>query len=149
MQSSKNGSAIVPLGTAPEVVADYAHYCRPELAQMLQSLSLDAVYERAEGNYLWQRRGEHLVKVLDLVGGFGTNLFGHYHAELVAEERRLTDERVPFLAQGSCRPGAASLAKALCERAGDYLVIFTNSGTETVEAALKHVTLERQKPLFL
>jgi acetylornithine/succinyldiaminopimelate/putrescine aminotransferase len=98
MQSSKNGSATVPLGTAPEVVADYAHYCRPELAQMLQSLSLDAVYERAEGNYLWQRRGEHLVKVLDLVGGFGTNLFGHYHAELVAEERRLTDERVPFLA---------------------------------------------------
>lgn len=149
MQSSKNGSAPVPLGTAPDVVSDYAHYCRPELAQMLQSLSLDAVYERAEGDYLWQRRGEHLVKVLDLVGGFGTNLFGHYHPELVAEERRLTDERVPFLAQGSCRPGAARLAKALCERAGDYLVIFTNSGTETVEAALKHVTLERQKPLFL
>ena len=143
MQSSKNGSAPVPLGTAPEVVADYAHYCRPELAQMLQSLSLDAVYERAEGDYLWQRRGEHLVKVLDLVGGFGTNLFGHYHPELVAEERRLTDERVPFLAQGSCRPGAARLAKALCERAGDYLVIFTNSGTETVEAAMKHVMLER------
>src|ERR1041385_9355885 len=81
MQSSKNGSANVPLGTAPEVVADYAHYCRPELAQMLQSLSLDAVYERAEGNYLWQRRGEHLVKVLDLVGGFGRS-----------EERRVGKE---------------------------------------------------------
>jgi len=149
MQSSNNGSAPVPLGTAPDVVADYAHYCRPELAQMLESLSLDAVYERAEGDYLWQRRGEHLVKVLDLVGGFGTNLFGHYHPEIVAEERRLTEARVPFLAQGSCRPGAARLAKALCERTGDYLCIFTNSGTETVEAALKHVTLERQKPLFL
>jgi acetylornithine/succinyldiaminopimelate/putrescine aminotransferase/predicted amino acid dehydrogenase len=153
MQSSKNGSAhgsaAVPLGTAPDVVAGYAHYCRPELVEMLQSLSLDAVYERAEGDYLWQRRGEHLVKVLDLVGGFGTNLFGHYHPDLVAEERRLTDERVPFWAQGSCRPGAARLAKALCERAGDYVVILTNSGTETVEAALKHITLERQKPLFL
>jgi acetylornithine/succinyldiaminopimelate/putrescine aminotransferase/predicted amino acid dehydrogenase len=149
MQSSKNGSAPVPLGTAPDVVADYAHYCRPELAQMLESLSLDAVYERAEGDYLWQRRGDQLVKVLDLVGGFGTNLFGHYHPELVAEERRLTDERVPFLAQGSCRRGAARLAKALCERAGDYIVIFTNSGTETIEAAIKHVTLERPKPLLL
>lgn len=149
MQSSKNGSAPVPLGTAPDVVADYAHYCRPELAQMLHALSLDAVYERAEGDYLWQRRGDQLVKVLDLVGGFGTNLFGHYHPDLVAEERRLTDERVPLLAQGSCRPGAARLAKALCERAGDYIIIFTNSGTETVEAAIKHVMLERPKPLLL
>lgn len=153
MQSSKNGSAHgptpVPLGTVPDLVADYAHYCRPELVEMLKSLSLDAVYERAEGDYLWQRRGEHLVKVLDLVGGFGTNFFGHYHPDLVAEERRLTEERVPFWAQGSCRRGATQLAKALCERAGDYVVIFTNSGTETVEAALKHVALERQKPVYL
>jgi acetylornithine/succinyldiaminopimelate/putrescine aminotransferase/predicted amino acid dehydrogenase len=149
MQSTKNGSAPVPLGTNPDVVAAYAHHCRPELARMLHSLSLDAVYERAEGDYLWQRRGEKLVKVLDLVGGFGTNFFGHYHPDLVAEERRLTEQRVPFLAQGSCRPGAARLAKELCERAGDYVVIFTNSGAETVEAALKHVMLERSKPLVL
>ncbi len=149
MQSTKNGSAPIPLGTNPDVVAAYAHHCRPELASMLQALSLDAVYERAEGDYLWQRRGDKLVKVLDLVGGFGTNLFGHYHPELVAEERRLTEERVPLLAQGSCRPGAARLAKELCDRAGDYVVIFTNSGTETVEAAIKHVTLERQKHRLL
>jgi acetylornithine/succinyldiaminopimelate/putrescine aminotransferase/predicted amino acid dehydrogenase len=149
MQSTKNGAAPIPLGTNPEVVAAYAHHCRPELASMLEALSLDAVYERAEGDYLWQRRGDKLVKVLDLVGGFGTNLFGHYHPELVAEERRLTDERVPLLAQGSCRAGAARLAKELCDRAGDYVVIFTNTGTETVEAAIKHVTLERQKPRLL
>jgi len=149
MQSTKNGSAPVPLGTNPAVVAEYAHHCRPELARMLHSLSLDAVYERAEGDYLWQRRGDKLVQVLDLVGGFGTNFFGHYHPDLVAEERRLTEQRVPFLAQGSCRSGAAHLAKELCKRAGDYVVIFTNSGTETVEAALKHVMLERCKPLVL
>src|SRR5215475_14293834 len=149
MQSTKNGSGPIPLGTDPEVVAAYAHHCRPELARMLHSLSLDAVYERAEGDYLWQRRGDKLVKVLDLVGGFGTNFFGHYHPDLVAEERRLTEQRVPFLAQGSCRSGAAHLAKELCKRAGDYVVIFTNSGAETVEAALKHVMLERSKPLVL
>lgn len=149
MQSTKNGSGPIPLGTDPEVVAAYAHHCRPELARMLHALSLDAVYERAEGDYLWQRRGDKLVKVLDLVGGFGTNFFGHYHPELVEEERRLTEQRVPFLAQGSCRPGATRLAQALCERAGDYVVIFTNTGTETVEAAIKHVMLERPKPLLL
>jgi len=143
MQSNNKDSGTVPLGTAPEIVSDYGHYCRPEMARMLQSLSLDAVYERAEGDYMWQRRGEHLVKVLDLVGGFGVNLLGHYHPELVAEDIRLVQERVPLMAQGSCRRGATQLAKALCERTGDYITIFTNTGTETVEAALKHLALER------
>ncbi len=143
MQSDKNGSKHIPLGTVPEIVSDYGRYCRPEMARMLQSLSLDAVYERAEGDYMWQRRGEHLVKVLDLIGGFGVNLLGHYHPELVAEELRLVQERVPLMAQGSCRRGATLLAKALCERAGDYVVIFANTGTETVEAAIKHLALER------
>jgi acetylornithine/succinyldiaminopimelate/putrescine aminotransferase/predicted amino acid dehydrogenase len=149
MQSMKKDSGTVPLGTAPEIVSDYGHYCRPELVRMLHALSLDAVYERAEGDYLWQRRGEQLVKILDLVGGFGVNLLGHYHPELVAEELRLIQERVPHSAQGSCRRGAAQLAKALSERTGDYITIFTNTGTETVEAALKHLALERpQKRLI-
>ncbi len=127
---------------------DYGHYCRPGLVEMLEALSLDAVYERASGDRLWQRRGDQLVEVLDLVGGFGANFFGHYHPELVAEERRLTDEKVPILAQGSCRTGAARLAKALAERLGDYIAIFTNSGAETVEAAIKHAFLERGRPIF-
>src|SRR6266498_1594510 len=121
---------------------DYGHYCRPGLVRMLQALSLDAVYERAEGDRLWQRKGDSLVEVLDLVGGFGANLFGHYHPELVAEDRRLQERHVPILAQGSCRSGATLLAKALCERLGDYICIFTNSGAETVEAALKHAYRE-------
>src|SRR5207244_4271894 len=62
---------------------------------------------------------------------------------LVAEDLRLVQERVPLMAQGSCRKGATLLAKALCERTGDYVVIFTNTGTETVEAAIKHLVLER------
>src|SRR5258708_33730281 len=112
MQSIKKDLDPVPLGTVPEVVADYSHYCRPELTRMLQALSLDAVYERAEGDYLWQRRGEKLVKILDLVGGFGTNLFGHYHPELVAEERRRTGGAVPLVAPGSWRRCPGKLANA-------------------------------------
>src|SRR5262249_46580603 len=89
-----------------------------------------------------------LVEVLDLVGGFGANLFGHHHPVLSAELQRLMTERVPMLAQGSVRTGAARLAQALRARLGDYIVIFTNSGTETVEAAIKHGTLELNRPLF-
>lgn len=127
---------------------DYGYYCRPGLVRLLESIGLDVIYESAEGDYLWQRQGEKLIKVLDLVGGFGANLFGHHHPEIVAEAQRLLAAKVPIMAQGSCRSGAARLAKALAERLGDYIVIFTNSGAETIEAALKHAYLERGQPNY-
>ena len=126
----------------------YEQYARPLVSRMLASVRLDAAFERAEGDYLWMRRNGQLVKVLDLVGGYGANLFGHHHPDLVAEARRLLDLQVPILAQGSIRSGAASLAEALCRRLGDYVVIFTNTGTETTEAAIKHLHLERKRPVL-
>ena len=122
-------------GTAPEqeMLELWGRYCRPAIARTMRAVGLDAVYERAEGDYLWRREDGELVQVLDLVGGYGANLFGHYHPGLVAEERRLTDARVPILAQASVRSGAGRLARALSERVGgDFAVIFTNSGAETV-----------------
>jgi acetylornithine/succinyldiaminopimelate/putrescine aminotransferase/predicted amino acid dehydrogenase len=126
----------------------YGHFCRPAMVPLLEALGLDATYVMAEGDYLYYRRGGELVRVLDMLGGYGANLFGHHHPELTAEARRLLDARVPINAQASCRGGAARLAEALCERVGDYVVTFTNSGTETIEAAIKHVHLERGRPLF-
>lgn len=126
----------------------YGYFCRPGLIRLLEAVGLDAVYERAEGDYLWQRKGDELVGVLDLVGGFGANLFGHYHPDLTSEMQRLIQARVPVMAQGSCRTGASRLAEALCKRLGDYVVIFTNSGAETIEAAIKHAFRERGRPRF-
>jgi acetylornithine/succinyldiaminopimelate/putrescine aminotransferase/predicted amino acid dehydrogenase len=126
----------------------YERYARPLAARLLASARLDAVFERAQGDYLWVRRGDRLVKTLDLVGGYGANLLGHHHPEIVAEARRLLDEQVPVLAQGSIRAAAARLAEALCRRLGDYVVIFTNSGTETIEAAIKHLHLERGRSVL-
>ena len=129
-------------------VERYQRFCRPGLVPLLQSIGLDAIYERAEGDYLWQRRDDRLVPVLDLVGGYGANLFGHHHPELVAVAHRHFEEKRPFHAQASCRPGAARLAESLCRQLGDYVVTFTNSGAETIEAALKHALLERPRPIF-
>jgi acetylornithine/succinyldiaminopimelate/putrescine aminotransferase/predicted amino acid dehydrogenase len=132
---------------SPAAVA-YEHYARPLAARLLAASCLDAVYERAEGDHLWVRRGGELVRTLDLVGGYGANLLGHHHPEIVAEARRLLDDRPPVLAQGSIRAAAAKLAETLCRRLGDYVVIFTNSGAETIEAAIKHLHLERQRPVL-
>lgn len=127
---------------------DYGRYCRPELVRLLEAVNLDVAYERAEGDRLWYERDGEPVEVLDLVGGYGAGLFGHHHPALVAEARRLFDEQRPVFAQGSIRSGAAALARALADRLGDYVTILTNSGAETVEAALKHAFLEREKTLF-
>src|SRR5438270_1607659 len=127
---------------------DYGRFCRPNLVQLLEAMGADAPYERAEGDFLWQNRDGQLVKVLDMVGCYGAMLFGHNHPELVAELQKAVCEKVPMLAQGSCRMSAGKLARALNERLGDYMVVFTNSGTETIEAALKHAYLERGRPVF-
>ena len=127
---------------------EYGYYCRPELVRLLEAIGLDAEYARAEGDYLWRNTETSNGKILDLAGGFGANLFGHYHPELVEEAHRLLHEQVPIMAQGSCRTRATTLAKTLSGKVGDYVVIFTNSGTETVEAAMKHAYLERQQPVF-
>lgn len=122
----------------------FARFCRPKLAALLRSLKLDVTYERALGNYLFKRGGgdmDSLIPVLDLVGGFGAALLGHNHPELVSTLVSAVQSGVPFVAQGGSRKAAGELARKLNElaqSAGRYYCIFTNSGTEAVEAALKH-----------
>ncbi len=118
------------------------------LSELLRTFRADAVYERAEGDYLFQRKGSELVKVLDLIGGFGTNLLGHNHPDVLDELRRLIDRKVPFSAQVSSRPGLTELERLLRAKLGAYRLIVTNTGTETIEAALKHAYLARQKGMF-
>jgi len=154
--SPKHRDAVPPHGAggpaaapdAADTMAAWGRFCRPAVLRVMQAVGLDALYERAEGDLLWRRTATGVVEVLDLVGGFGANLFGHYHPDLVAEERRLSERKVPLLAQGSCRGGAARLAMELAARIGDYVTIFTNSGTETVEAAMKHARLETGRSSF-
>jgi acetylornithine/succinyldiaminopimelate/putrescine aminotransferase/predicted amino acid dehydrogenase len=127
---------------------NYGRFCKPGIVPLLEALGMDATYVKAEGDYLYYDRRGTLVRVLDLLGGYGANLFGHHHPELAAEARRLLDVKAPIHAQASCRDGAGRLAQELCRRIGDYVVTFTNSGTETIEAAIKHAHLERPRPLF-
>ena len=130
---------------------NYGQFLKPDLLEKLHAVGLDIEFHRARGDFLYYRdaAGEE-VEVLDLLGGYGANLFGHNHPELVACARATLDEERPFHAQGSVRGRAGELAARLSERIGRstgraYVVTLANSGAEAVEAAIKHAELERRQ----
>ena len=115
----------------------YGQYCKPKLAELLAALKLDIEYTAASGNYLHAKNR----KVLDFISGFGASLLGHNHPELVNCAVQSLQQNIPFNAQGSMRNEAALLAERLNQltpKDQDYYVNFSNSGAESIEAAIKH-----------
>nr|WKN34985.1 aminotransferase class III-fold pyridoxal phosphate-dependent enzyme [Tunicatimonas sp. TK19036] len=122
--------------------AAYHQYCKPKLAEMLNSLKLDYSYTKAKGDYVYftNEQGNE-VPVLDFVSGFGSNFLGHNHPALKNALKKHLDDDAPMFTQSALRPAAHRLAKRLNElipAKSNYYCHLTNSGTETVEAALKH-----------
>ncbi len=147
LMKTESGAIPTPL-RSPETGA--CHF-KPRLGQLLRTLRVDVSYERGLGDHLYYRDpagGE--VEVLDLVGGYGSLLLGHAHPILVAEAQRLLGSGRPIHSQGSRRDAAEQLARELAHRAhGDYCVLFGNSGTEAVEAAMKHAMFETCSRTFI
>jgi len=116
----------------------YKKFCKPKLAELLSALRLDYHFTKAQGNYLITEDGR---EILDFIGGFGSTVLGHNHAEIVQSVVESLQENRPVHAQGSIRDEAARLAQRLNEltpHGGGYYVNFSNSGAEGVEAAIKH-----------
>jgi acetylornithine/succinyldiaminopimelate/putrescine aminotransferase/predicted amino acid dehydrogenase len=122
---------------------------KPRLFELLHAVGLDVTYHRARGDTLTYRNEEGAdVEVLDLLGGYGAAILGHNHPAIVACAREALDQERPFLAQASVRGAAGRLAERLSEVVGErtggkrYVVTLANSGTEAVEAAIKHAEME-------
>ena len=127
----------------PNRASLYATYCRPKLSDLLGSLQLDPIYTRASGAYLYRESpdGDGEQQVLDLVGGFGAGLLGHNNPEIRDFLKARLDDDIPFMAQSSQREEAGRLALRINEMLpGDrkYICHLANTGTEAVEAVLKH-----------
>lgn len=115
--------------------------CKPKLSELLSVLKLDIVYHAADGIYLYYDNNGKTIKVTDFVSGYGAALLGHNHPEIKDEIINLLNSNTPFLTQGSIRGYAGKLARKLnelIETNKKYYCNFTNSGTESVEAAIKH-----------
>ena len=122
----------------PDPRLDYRDYCRPKLASLLAATGLDARYRAARGASLIDATGE---AVTDFVGGFGAALLGHNPPELKQLAVELLESDTPAHAQGSNREAAGALARRLSGMMPGntrYVAHLSNSGTEAIEAALKH-----------
>lgn len=121
----------------------YKKYSKPLMAELLELLKLDKIYDKAEGDFLYYKNKDKEEEILDLVGGYGSLLLGHNNQELVDYLLQLYNKKTPIHAQLSIRSGSAILSKKLSDIIEDksnktYISTFTNSGAEAVEAAIKH-----------
>jgi ornithine--oxo-acid transaminase len=114
----------------------YARTINPQFMRLLKTLGFDRVWARAEGQYLYD---EDDNRYLDLLGGFGMFNVGRNNPRVRAALHEALELETPGSAQlgVSLLPGL--LAEELLRRTPARLerVLFTSSGTEAVEAALK------------
>jgi ornithine--oxo-acid transaminase len=118
---------------------DYELYARginPQFMRLLKTIGFDRVWARAEGQYLYDADGN---RFLDLLGGFGMFNVGRNNPRV----RAALVETLELETPGSVQLGVSTLpgllAEELLKRTPVRLahVLFTNSGTEAVEAGLK------------
>src|SRR5437016_837974 len=114
----------------------WARTINPQFVRVLRTIGFDRTWARAEGAYLFDADG---TRYLDLLGGFGMYGVGRNNPRIRAALVEALELETPgMLALGTTLlPGL--LAEALIGLAGGRIerCLFTNSGTESVEAALK------------
>lgn len=91
--------------------------------------------ERGEGVYAWDTGGK---KYLDFACGIAVASLGHAHPKILDTIREQSEKLMAVQASYTTRPKLAA-AKLLIENSCFDTVYFGNSGTESVEAALKLV----------
>jgi ornithine--oxo-acid transaminase len=108
----------------------------PQFVRLLRTIGFDRTWARAEGAYLYDADG---TRYLDLLGGFGMYGVGRNNPRIRATLVEALELATPgMLALGATLlPGL--LAEELIGLAGGRIgrCLFTSSGTEAVEAALK------------
>jgi len=116
----------------------YNNLCKPKLADLLETLKLDKIYESAQGSFLYDSEGN---ADLDLVSGFGVTTLGHNHPQLIQTAMNCLANNCAINSQTTIRSETAKLAEKLNELlpgSDEYILHLSNSGTESVEAAIKH-----------
>lgn len=111
-------------------------HINPAFVKMLRAIGFDKQYVRGEGAYLWDADGN---KYLDLLTGWGVFALGRNHPKVKSILQQLLTRDLPNLVRMDCSLLSGLVAERLTRHTPEPLsrVFFTNSGTETVETAIK------------
>lgn len=113
----------------------HSRYLNEQMVRVLRTIGYDVGFRRGAGQYLYDGNG---TRYLDLLSGYGVFGIGRNHPALRTALESVLDAELPNLVQMDVPALAGVLAEKLLAKA-PYLdkVFFANSGTETVEAAIK------------
>jgi ornithine--oxo-acid transaminase len=123
-------------------------YVNRTLVKVQRTIGFDKVYARAEGAYLYDMDGKDY---LDFLSGYGVYNIGRNHPAIQKTIRDVLEMDLPNMVQMDCALLSGLLAEALVQHTGPTLdaVFLCNSGTESVEGALKFARCATGKPRVL
>jgi ornithine--oxo-acid transaminase len=126
----------------------WARTINPQFARVLRTIGFDRTWARAEGAYLWDDAGN---RFLDLLGGFGMFNVGRNNPRVREALVEALELDLPGSVQLGASPLPPLLAEELLRRTPERLgrVLFTSTGTEAVEAALKLGRAATRRPRVL
>lgn len=119
-------------------------HLNPQLTRTLHAIGFDKIYMRGEGCYFVDDDDQ---QYLDMLAGFGVFAVGRHHPVVRQALHEVLDLGLADLTQFDAPPLAGLLAEQLLGRVPHLdRVYFSNSGTESVEAALKFARYATARP---
>ena len=115
-------------------------YVNRTLVKVQRTIGFDKVYARAEGAYLYDLDGKDY---LDFLSGYSVFNIGRNHPTVQKAIKDVLELDLPNMVQMDCSVLSGLLAEALAKKLAPRDACFLcNSGTESVEGALKFATYE-------
>lgn len=120
----------------------------PDRRFLLEHIHFNKKIIQAEGSYLIDEDGR---RILDFIAQYGAVPFGHNPEYVWDCLNRIQSEKQPALVQPLLSVAAEELARSLISVAPGEMayVTFTNSGAETVEAAIKLARAKTRRQVIL
>jgi ornithine--oxo-acid transaminase len=123
-------------------------YLNPQMGRILRTLGFDKSWVGGDGAHLIDAGGE---RYLDLYSGYGVFALGRNHPEVIEAVQAVMDARTGNLPQLGVTLLSGVLAEQLVARAPESVaaMVPANTGTETVEAAIKISRAATGRPRIL
>jgi len=130
----------------------HERYLNPAFVKMIRTIGFDKNYVRGQGAWLFDPEGR---RYLDLLTGWGVFALGRNHPRVRGILEQVLSRDTPNLVRMDCSLLAGLVAERLtalasADRSRDLTrVFFCNSGTESVEAAIKFARCYTRKQRIL